>query len=62
MYQFSRKWPHLVMEQFFLFPGGYENDCLLIRKGAGSYLMVSPTQQHTRYEVLIWLVLSVILP
>lgn len=33
--------------------GGYENDCLLIRKNAKSFLMVSPTQQQTR--ILEWM-------
>ena len=33
--------------------GGYENDCLLIRKNAGDYVMVSPTPQQTR--VLEWM-------
>jgi len=28
--------------------GGYENDCMLIRKSHNSYFMVSPTQQQTR--------------
>jgi len=33
--------------------GGYENDCLLIRRDVDSFFMVSPTQQQTR--ILEWL-------
>ena len=33
--------------------GGYENDCLLIRRDMNSYFMVSPTQQQTR--ILEWM-------
>merc|ERR1719309_1324338 len=33
--------------------GGYENDCLLIRRDVNSYFMVSPTQQQTR--ILEWM-------
>ena len=28
--------------------GGYENDCMLVRKNESSFFMVSPTQQQTR--------------
>jgi len=33
--------------------GGYENDCLLIRRDVNSYFMVSPTEQQTR--ILEWM-------
>ena len=33
--------------------GGYENDCLLVRKDDDSFFMVSPTQQQTR--ILEWM-------
>ena len=33
--------------------GGYENDCLLIRKREDAFFMVSPTQQQTR--ILEWM-------
>ena len=33
--------------------GGYENDCMLIRRDLSSYFMVSPTQQQTR--ILEWM-------
>lgn len=33
--------------------GGYENDCMLIRRDRDSYFMVSPTQQQTR--IMEWL-------
>ena len=33
--------------------GGYENDCLLVRRDENSYFMVSPTQQQTR--ILEWM-------
>jgi len=33
--------------------GGYENDCLLIRRDVNNFFMVSPTQQQTR--ILEWL-------
>jgi len=33
--------------------GGYENDCLLIRRDTNSFFMVSPTQQQTR--ILEWM-------
>jgi len=33
--------------------GGYENDCLLIRRDNNSFFMVSPTQQQTR--ILEWM-------
>lgn len=32
------------------FSGGYENDCMLVRKSDDSYFMVSPTQQQTRIK------------
>ena len=32
------------------FAGGYENDCMLVRKSKNSYFMVSPTQQQTRIK------------
>ncbi|XP_047741158.1 pyruvate dehydrogenase phosphatase regulatory subunit, mitochondrial [Hyalella azteca] len=37
--------------------GGYENDCLLIRRAANRYLMLAPTIQQTR--VMDWLVRQV---
>jgi glycine cleavage system aminomethyltransferase T len=43
----------LKLNQILLFPGGYENDCLLIRQNDSSYFMVSPTQQQTR--ILQWM-------
>ena len=33
--------------------GGYENDCLLVRRDEDSFFMVSPTQQQTR--ILEWM-------
>ena len=33
--------------------GGYENDCLLVRRDDNSFFMVSPTQQQTR--ILEWM-------
>merc|ERR1719147_465707 len=33
--------------------GGYENDCLLVRRDQNSFFMVSPTQQQTR--ILEWM-------
>merc|ERR1719427_146203 len=33
--------------------GGYENDCLLVRRDGNSFFMVSPTQQQTR--ILEWM-------
>merc|ERR1712110_645179 len=33
--------------------GGYENDCMLIRRDTDSFFMVSPTQQQTR--IMEWL-------
>ena len=33
--------------------GGYENDCMLIRRDSNSFFMVSPTQQQTR--IMEWM-------
>jgi len=30
--------------------GGYENDCMLVRKHSDAYFMISPTQQQTRIK------------
>lgn len=34
--------------------GGFENDCVIVRRAENQYLMVSPTIQHTRIKDWVW--------
>lgn len=44
---------HIVHTGMLNEKGGFENDCMLVRKSSGAFFVVSPTQQQTR--ILEWM-------